>query len=106
MEINELQYIFSMKQPPVKTWNINHNSCDLCQKIKNYTKALVENLIANEVLEKLWIQIVNFIIKLLLIAEKDVILIVYDRLSKIIYFIAIIEEMSIRRLVRLLRNNM
>jgi len=47
----------------------------------------------NKVLEKLWIQIANFIMKLLLVVEKDVILVVYNRLSKIIYFIAITEGM-------------
>jgi len=49
---------------------------------------------------------VNFITKLLLVAKKDAILVVYDRLSKITYFIAITEGMLTEELMRLLRDNM
>ena len=46
----------------------------------------------NEVLEKLWTYlIIDFITKLLLVAKKDAILIVCDKLLKITYFVAIIE---------------
>ena len=56
---------------------------DLCQRMKNYTELLAENLIANNVLEKLWIYlIVNFITKLLLVVGKDAILVVYNRFIK------------------------
>jgi len=48
---------------------------------------------------------VNFIIKLLLVAEKDMILVVYDKLFKIIYFVATIEGTSAKGLVRLFRDN-
>ena len=44
--------------------------------------------------------------KLLLVAEKDVILIVYNRLSKITYFVATTEGTSAEGLVRLFKNNM
>ena len=44
--------------------------------------------------------------KLLLVAEKDVILVVYDRLSKIAYFVVTIEGILVKGLVRLFRNNM
>ena len=44
--------------------------------------------------------------KLLLVAEKDVILVVYNRLSKITYFVAITEGTSAEGLVRLFKNNM
>ena len=37
--------------------------------------------------------IVNFITKLLVVAEKNVILVVCDRLSKITHFVAITKEM-------------
>jgi len=48
---------------------------------------------------------VNFIIKLLLVAEKDMILVVYDKLFKIIHFVATIEGTSAKGLVRLFRDN-
>ena len=58
--------------------------------MKNKTKALVEKLKLSEVLEKLWIHlIVDFITKLPLVAGKDMILVVCDRLSKIIYYLEI-----------------
>ena len=49
--------------------------------------------------------IVNFIIKLLLVVEKDTILIVYDKLSKITYFVATIEEILAKELARLFKDN-
>ena len=59
-------------------------------------KVLIEELITNE---RLWTYlIVNFITKLLLVAEKDAILVVYDWLSKMVYFIAtteLIEDYSL-----------
>ena len=49
--------------------------------------------------------IVNFITKLLLVARKNAILVVCDRLTKIIHFVATMEEMSVKGLVRLFRDN-
>jgi len=49
---------------------------------------------------------VDFITKLLLVAGKDVILVIYDKLSKMTYFMAIIEETSVKEFARLFRNNM
>jgi len=43
--------------------------------------------------------------KLPLVAEKDTILVVYDRLSKIAYFMATTERISAKRLARLFRDN-
>ena len=43
--------------------------------------------------------------KLLLVAGKNVILEVYDKLSKITYFVAIVEETSAEGLAWLFRNN-
>jgi len=40
-----------------------------------------------------------------LVAEKDAILGVCDRLSKMAYFVAIIKETTAERLVRLFRDN-
>jgi len=49
---------------------------------------------------------VDFITKLSLVAGKNIILVVYNRLSKIAYFVATIEEISVKGLARLFRNNM
>jgi len=50
----------------------------------------------NEVPKKLWTYlIVDLITKLLLILEKDVILVVYDKLSKMIHFVATTEVISV-----------
>ena len=49
---------------------------------------------------------VNFITKLLLVARKDTILVVCNKLSKIIYFMATTERTTAERLARLFRNNM
>ena len=48
---------------------------------------------------------VDFITKLLLVAGKDVILVVCNKLSKIIHFVTITEGTSAERLVRLFRDN-
>ena len=56
--------------------------------------------------ERLWTYlIVDFITKLLLVAEKDAILVIYNWLSKIVYFIATTEEMLVKGLTRLFKNN-
>ena len=58
-------------------------------------------------LKKQWTYLtVDFIIKLLLVAEKNMILVVCNRLSKMTHFVAIIEETSAEGLARLFRNNM
>jgi len=48
---------------------------------------------------------VGFITKLLMVAGKDAILVVCDRLSKMTHFVATIKGMSVEGLVRLFRNN-
>ena len=48
---------------------------------------------------------VDFITKLPIVAGKDTILVVCDRLSKMTYFVATTEEMSAKGLVRLFRDN-
>ena len=79
----------------------------MCQRMKNRIEALVEKLIANKVLKKMWTYlIVDFIMKLLLVAGKDVVLMVCDRLLKIAYFVATTEEITAEKLVRLFRDNM
>ena len=82
-------------------------NCDMCQRIKNKTERLAENLKLSKVLEKLWTHLmVDFITKLPLVAEKDAILVVYNRLSKITHFVATMEEMTAEGLARLFRDNM
>ncbi len=59
-----------------------------------------------EVLEKLWTHIlVDFITKLPIVAGKDVILVVCNRLSKITHFVATTEETMAKGLARLFRDN-
>jgi len=48
---------------------------------------------------------VDFITKLLVVAEKDTILVVYDQLSKMTHFVAITEGTSAEGLVRLFQDN-
>jgi len=80
--------------------------CDIYQRIKNRMEEVAGNLKLSEVPEKLWTYLtVDFITKLPLVAGKDVILVVCDRLSKIIHFVATTEEISVKRLTRLFRDN-
>jgi len=69
------------------------DGCDLCQRIINRTEILSKKLIANEISE--------FITSLPLVAGKDAILVVCDKLSKITYFVAMTEETLVEELVRL-----
>ena len=81
--------------------------CNLCQRMKNRMEEVVGKLKLSEVSEKLWIHlIVDFITKLLVVAGKNAILVICDRLSKMTYFVATTEEMSVEGLARLFRNNM
>ena len=59
-----------------------------------------------KILKRSWTYLtVKFITKLLLVVEKNIILVVYNRLSKIIYFVITIKWMSVKKLARLFRNN-
>ena len=80
--------------------------CNLCQRMKNRTEEVAEKLKLSKVLEKPWTHlIVNFITKLLVVAGKDAILVVCDRLSKMTHFVATTEETSAKGLARLFRDN-
>jgi len=80
---------------------------NMCQRIKNRMEVLVRKLKLSEILEKLCIYLmVNFITKLPLVAKKNTILVVYDRMSKITYFIATTKDTSVEELVWLFQNNM
>jgi len=74
--------------------------CDMYQKMKNWAEIPAGKLIANKVPEKLWTHFtVDFIIKLPLVAKKDTILVICNRLSNITYFVAITEETSVEELI-------
>jgi len=80
--------------------------CDLCQRMKNRTEEVAEKLKLSEVPRKPWIHLtVDLITKLPVVAEKDAILVVCDRLSKMTHFIAATEETSVKGLARLFRDN-
>ena len=75
--------------------------------MKNRTEEIVGKLKLNEVLEKLWTYLtVDFITKLSLVAGKDTILVICDRLSKMTHFVVTTKETSVEGLARLFRNNM
>ena len=76
--------------------------CDMCQRMKNRTEVPAGKLKLSKVQEKLWTYLlVDFITKLLVVAGKDAILVVCDRLSKITYFVAATEETLAEGLARL-----
>ena len=64
---------------------------NLCQRIKNRMEEMVGKLKLNEVLEKPWTYLtVDFITKLLVVAGKDAILVVCNRLSRMTHFIVML----------------
>jgi len=80
--------------------------CDLCQRMKNRTEEPAGKLKLSEVSQKTWTHLtVDFIMKLLVVAEKNTILVVCDRLSKMTYFVAMTEGTLAEGLARLLQDN-
>ena len=80
--------------------------CNAYQRMKNRTEELAGKLKLSEVPEKSWTHLmVDFIMKLLVVAGKDAILVVCDRLSKMMYFVATTEGTSAEGLARLFRDN-
>jgi len=80
--------------------------CDMYQRIKNRTEEVAGKLKLREVPEKPWIYLTwDFITKLPLVARKDTILVICNRLSKITYFVATTEGTSVEGLARLFRDN-
>ena len=74
--------------------------------MKNRMEKPVEKLKLSKVPEKLEIYLmVDFITKLPLVAGKDMILVICNRLSKIMHFIATTEGKLVEELVRLFRDN-
>ena len=79
----------------------------MCQRMKNWTEALVKKLKLSEISKKLWIYlIIDFITKLLLVARNNAILVVCNKLSKIMHFVATTERISVEELAKLFKDNM
>ena len=80
--------------------------CDLCQRMKNRMEKMTGKLKLSKIPEKLWTHlIVDFITKLPVVAGKDTILVVCNKLSKITHFVATTERTLVERLARLFRDN-
>ena len=74
--------------------------------MKNRMEEMAGKLKLSEVPKKPWIHImVDFITKLPIVARKDTILVVCNRLFKITHFVATIEETLAEGLARLFRDN-
>ena len=73
--------------------------CDLCQRMKNRMEEPAEKLKLSEVPKKPWSHLtVDFITKLPVVAGKDTVLVVCNRLSKMMHFVAMTEETSVEGL--------
>jgi len=80
--------------------------CDACQRNKNRTEQPAGKLMPNSILEKPWTHIsADFITKLPLAQGYDSILVVVDRLTKIVHFIPTMEKTLAEGLARLFRDN-
>jgi len=81
--------------------------CNACQRNKNHTEQPAGKLIPNSIPEKPWVHIsADFITKLPLAQGYDSILVVVDRLTKMVHFIPTTEKTSAEGLARLFRDNM
>ena len=79
---------------------------DQCQRIKNRAEMLAGKLRPNQIPERLWQHIlVDFIMKLLVSKGHDLILVVYDRFSKMSHFVVTTEKTTAEGLARLFRDN-
>jgi len=82
------------------------DGCNACQRYKNQSKILVEKLMPNAIPEKPWSYIsANFITKLPLAQRYNTILVVCNRFSKMVHFIATIEKTSAERLAKLFQDH-
>ena len=80
--------------------------CDLCQRMKNRIEELAGKLKLSEVPKNPWSHLtVDFIMKLLVVAGRDAVLVVCDWLSKMTHFVATTEGTLAEGLVRLFRDN-
>ena len=82
------------------------DGCDTCQRYKNRSEAPAGKLMPNAIPEKPWSHIsADFITKLPLAQGYDAILVVCDRFSKMVHFIATTEKTSAEGLARLFRDH-
>jgi len=80
--------------------------CNACQRNKNCIEQLTEKLMLNSISEKPWMHIsVDFITKLPLAQGYNSILVVVDRLTKMVHFISTTEKTLVKGLARLFRDN-
>jgi len=80
--------------------------CDTCQCNKNHTEQPARKLMPNSIPEKPWTHILaDFITKLPLAQEYNSILVVVDRLIKMVHFILTTEKTTAEGLARLFRDN-
>ena len=74
--------------------------------MRNRTEKIAGKVKLSKVPEKPWTHLmVDFIMKLLIVARKDAILVVCNRLSKMTHFVATTEGILVEGLVRLFRDN-
>jgi len=67
--------------------------CDVCQRNKNCIEQPAGKLMPNSIPEKLWMHIsADFITKLPLAQGYDSILVIVDRLTKMVYFVPTTEK--------------
>jgi len=81
--------------------------CDnACQQNKNCIEQPVGKLMPNSIPEKPWMYILaDFITKLPLAQGYNLILVVVDRLTKMVHFILTMERTLVERLAQLFRDN-
>ena len=80
--------------------------CDSCQRNKNCTEQPAGKLMPNSIPEKPWMHIsADFITKLPIAQGYNSILVVVDRLMKIVHFIPTTEKTLAEGLARLFRDN-
>ena len=80
--------------------------CDQCQRMKNREEMPVGKLRPNQVPEGPWQYIlVDFIMKLPVSKDHDLILVICDRFSKMSHFVVMIEKMTVEGLTKLFRDN-
>ena len=74
--------------------------------MKNRTEELAGKLKLSEVPQKMWTHLtVDFITKLPVVVEKDAVLVVCNRLSKMTHFVVTTEGTSAEGLARLFQDN-
>jgi len=82
------------------------DGCDACQRYKNQSKIPVGKLMPNTIPEKPWSHITaDFITKLPLAQGYDAILVVYNRFSKMVHFIATTEKTLAKELAKLFQDH-